>query len=94
KAAEGKEPRIGQVYTITREPLRLRGYLNSSHSAEAYPTLGAVRVLAKRGKLWLARIVSARQPIRRGDFLMTAHRRVRVGAPIAGPRPLKGSLIL
>ena len=84
---------VGQVYAVSQAPW----ILESAHpprKAFSYLTLGKVKIIGVRHHIFIGRMISARFFIPRGSFIIPFPPRIPELKPIAGPRSIKGSIVI
>lgn len=83
---------VGETYAITRAPVILKSK-KSDRVGYSYLALGKVKILGIRDHVFIGRVLTARDYLPRGSFLMANIPRIPELTPIAGPRPIPGVLI-
>ncbi len=84
---------INRTYAITEQPHLLKSK-KSDRSGYSYIISGKVKILAIKDKLYIGTITSARGSIARGSLIISAPEKIPEFTPIAGPKPIQGTLIL
>jgi hypothetical protein len=84
---------IGGLYAITQEPTVLKSP-TTDRIGYSYLMLGKVKILAVRDHLFIGKIVAARHFLPRGTSLIAVPPKVPDLAPIPGPKPLLGSILI
>jgi hypothetical protein len=84
---------VGETYTITRNPMVLKSK-KSDRTGYSYLQIGKVKITGIRDHVFIGRILTNRDYLPRGSFLIPNIPRVPELTPIAGPRPIPGVLML
>ncbi|HLD98702.1 MAG TPA: LysM peptidoglycan-binding domain-containing protein [Bdellovibrionota bacterium] len=84
---------VGEVYAITSAPSSLQAE-EFSRRGYIYNIVGNVKILGVRDQVFLGTIISARNIVERGNFLIPLPPKIKVPDPIPGPNRIEATLIL
>ena len=82
---------IGETYAITEKPQKLK---SNGRKGYSYLVKAKVKITSVKDSLFIGTLLSNNFLINRGNFLMKLPPRAQTPAPIAGPSPIPGTILL